>query len=429
MDNQAYSVRSSKELKAVSEQNGDMQVISQLSDKELISPASRWTIRHLIAYRLLVCPEKAFLAVLQPEHEECPICEEGLSQAIDHINTRALVEDAPRNLCPQLDHDLIRLPGGFFWIALARAARNEHVDLVRVHPQRERIPVQREGYVSSASAIPGSSPPLLYSSSFEADTSDVDEDEHDARRDKPEEVTVHLVHCFLQNVLHLCLLQHSTGKDTDTDMGTGTDIGTDIEVRPRIERKMTSTHIAGALVSAEDDGGLCQMRRSPDGWKMLHPYLAMIEAKKAFKHYSEDKAGRYMPIISNQNLAQYLGEAVITWKENQKFLQRGVFLIAATNTFVRFLHFRFGRDYSDYLDAIDKQAQMRIVNDEQRDPHAYMHSTRWLNLQSGEGRKNALCHILALIRWHEDFTESNSQGSAYRSEDSGSDSDSMDTNE
>lgn len=94
--------------------------------------------------------------------------------------------------------------------------------------------------------------------------SDVDEDEHDARRDKPEEVTVHLVHCFLQYVLHLCLLQHFTGKDTDTDMST------DIEIRPRVERKMTTTRIAGAPISVEDDGGLCQMRRDADGWKMLH---------------------------------------------------------------------------------------------------------------------------------------------------------------
>ncbi|TGJ82407.1 hypothetical protein E0Z10_g6373 [Xylaria hypoxylon] len=405
MDNQVYAVRNSEELKAVSEQNGNIQVISQLSGKELRSPASRWTIRHLIAYRLLIRPEAAFLPVLRPEHDECPICEEGLFQTVDHVNTRTLVEDSPRNLCGKSDHDLIRLPGGFFWIALARAARNEHVDQVRVHPQRERNQVQRECYVSSASAIPGSSSPLLYSSSFEVDMSDVDEDKHDARRDKPEEVT------------------HFIGKDTDTNMGT------DIEVRPRVERKMTTTRIAGAPVSAEDDGGLCQMRRDADGWKMLHPYLALLEAKKAFKQYFADKAGRYMPIVSNQTLAQYLGEAAITWKGNQESLQRGVFLIAATNTFVRFLYFSFGQDYSDYLDAIDGETQMQIVNDERRDPYVYMQSTRWFNLQSGEGRKSALCHILALLKWHEDFAGSNSQGSTYRSEDSGSDGDSMDTDE
>ncbi|KAI1347808.1 hypothetical protein F5Y01DRAFT_232482 [Xylaria sp. FL0043] len=423
MDDQVYAVRNSEELEAISQQNGNIRVISQLGDKELRSPASRWTIRHLIAYRLLIRPEAAFLAVLQPEHDECPLCEEGQSQTIDHVNTRALLEDSPRNLCVNSDHDLIRLPGGFFWIALARAARNEHVDQVRVQPQRERNQVQREGYVSSASAIPGSSSPLLYSSSFEADMSDVDEDEHDARRDKPEEVTVHLVHCFLQYVLHLCLLQHFTGNDTDTDMGT------DIEVRPRVERKMTTTRIAGASISAEDDGGLCQMRRDAHGWKMLHPYLALLEAKKAFKQYFEDKAGRYMPIVSNQTLAQYLGEAVITWKGNKELLQRGVFLIAATNTFLRFLYFRFGRDYFDYLDAIDEQTQMQIVNDERKDPYVYMQSTRWYNLQSGEGRKSAFCHILALLKWHEDSSSGNSQGSTYISEDSESDGSSMDTDE
>ncbi|KAI0435842.1 hypothetical protein F4803DRAFT_276767 [Xylaria telfairii] len=421
MNNQAYAVRNFEDLKVVSEQNGNIQVLSQLTDKELRSPASRWTIRHLIAYRLLLRPETAFLAILQPEHKECAICEEGPSQTIDHVNTRALVEDTPRNLLAKSDHDLIRLPGGFFWIALARAARNEHVDQIREHPQRERNQVQREAYVSSATAIPGSSSPLLYSSSFEVDMNDMDEDEHDARRDKPEEVTVHLVHCFLQYILHLCLLQNFAGKDTD--------MGIDREVRPRVEGKMTTTRIAGAPVSAEDDGGLCEMRRDTDGWKMLHPYLALLEAKKAFKQYFEGKAGRYMPIVSNQTLAQYLGEAVITWKENQELLQRGVFLIAATNTFVRFLYFRFGRDYSDYLDAIDGQIQMQIVNNELRDPYVYMQSTRWFSLQSGEGRKSALCHILALLKWHEDSMGNNSQGSTYGSEDSGSDGDSMDTDE
>lgn len=64
MYDQVYAVRNFEELKAVSEQNGNIRVISQLSGKELRSPASRWTIRHLIAYRLLIRPEAAFPAAL-----------------------------------------------------------------------------------------------------------------------------------------------------------------------------------------------------------------------------------------------------------------------------------------------------------------------------------------------------------------------------
>lgn len=38
---------------------------------------------------------------------------------------------------------------------------------------------------------------------------DIDEDEHDARRSKLEEVTVQLATSFLQHSLYLCLLQRS----------------------------------------------------------------------------------------------------------------------------------------------------------------------------------------------------------------------------
>ena len=30
----------------------------------------------------------------------------------------------------------------------------------------------------------------------------------------------------------------------------------------------------------------------------------------------------------------------------------------------------------------------------------YMHSTDWFNLEAPGGRRSALCHILALISWH-----------------------------
>jgi len=43
-----------------------------------------------------------------------------------------------------------------------------------------------------------------------------------------------------------------------------------------------------------------------------------------------------------------------------------IFLIAATSTFVRFIHFRFGRDYLEYLDARGDAAQKEIVEDEEK---------------------------------------------------------------
>ncbi|KAK7398546.1 hypothetical protein QQX98_012068 [Neonectria punicea] len=152
---------------------------------------------------------------------------------------------------------------------------------------------------------------------------------------------------------------------------------------------------------AEDDGGICEVQRSNDGWVMTSPHLALVEAKRAFSHLLfNEETGDCIPVVSNENLAQYLGEAVITWKANQDTLQDGIFLIAATNTFIRIIYFTFGRDYSDYLDAMDEKPQIELIEDPEKDTFAYMQSTKWINLQSPEGRRNALCHILTLLRWH-----------------------------
>ena len=43
-------------------------------------------------------------------------------------------------------------------------------------------------------------------SEFKVDLDDLDEDEYDARRSNPEEVTVHFLMSFLQFALNLCLL-------------------------------------------------------------------------------------------------------------------------------------------------------------------------------------------------------------------------------
>ena len=56
------------------------------------------------------------------------------------------------------------------------------------------------------------------------------------------------------------------------------------------------------------------------GWTMDNPYLALIEAIIGFPLINTNKSGEIFPIISDDNLAQYLGDAVVTWKENQDHL-------------------------------------------------------------------------------------------------------------
>ncbi|KXX78582.1 hypothetical protein MMYC01_204514 [Madurella mycetomatis] len=88
---------------------------------------------------------------------------------------------------------------------------------------------------------------------------------------------------------------------------------------------MTSTQVAGRFsITAEDDGGICKMKRQKDGWDIEHPYLALLEARKVFKVVRfDDKSEAYNRIVASEVLAQYLGEAVIAWKLNPKSLQYG----------------------------------------------------------------------------------------------------------
>ena len=91
---------------------------------------------------------------------------------------------------------------------------------------------------------------------------------------------------------------------------------------------------------------------------------------------------------------------------------------------MRFVHFRFGRHYRQYLDAEDEKSQREIISNKEKDSFVYMHSTKWFNLQSREGRRLMLCHVLALLRRHEaesichqvDVTEESDQSSSYASE-------------
>lgn len=331
-----YSARTPRDIRRAAREHKveHINVILDLAERDLKSPTSKWNIRHLIAYRLLVRPESEFLPIFTASHRDhCPVCWSQSvppqDQMIDICRVESLIGDTPRDLGQQAEGQLLRLPQGFFWSALARAVRQESPGSMpgKTYSQRERAPVQREGFVHYATAIPGSSPSNLgsspsnlgsspsnplTSSEFSLGTVDLDDDEHNARASKPEEVTVHLAICFLQVALNLCLLQHSPGSTARA------------EIRPRIERLRSVAEIAGEYsVTAEDDGGICRMKRLHGReWEMEHTCLAIIEAKRAFKYLDfDDRQESYVPVVSNENLAQCLGEAIVTWKANPELLE------------------------------------------------------------------------------------------------------------
>ncbi len=65
---------------------------------------------------------------------------------------------------------------------------------------------------------------------------------------------------------------------------------------------------------------------------------------------------------------------------------------------MRFNTFSFSRDYLEYLDATDVETQLDMVSDPGKEVFVSMQSSTWFNLQSPDGRRAALCHILALLR-------------------------------
>ncbi|KND86212.1 hypothetical protein TOPH_09155 [Tolypocladium ophioglossoides CBS 100239] len=170
-------------------------------------------------------------------------------------------------------------------------------------------------------------------------------------------------------------------------------------------------------IVAEDDGGICEMLRENTGWAMQSPYLACLEAKRAFKYlHIDDKSEEVRPVVSNETLAQCFGEAIITWTAKRKsmgqeLLPRSVFLIAAASTFLRFLHCHFGSHYAELVDATEGEDQKALIADSEKDTYVYMQSSKWLNLQSTRGRRIALCHVLALLRWHDEHESSSERAS------------------
>lgn len=439
MAQSVFSATTPEDLESLSTEHGGLRVPLQLDPKEQSSPTSRWSLRHVIAYRLLFRSETDFLVTFQSEHDaHCPACSnrhDDSLQTLDHRRTAALTQEScPVDLRNATEAELMRHPNGQFWLALARAMQPEVTEL-RHFPQRDRREVERPSFVNSATAIVGSSSPTRPSSSsdFEMSMESIDEDEYDARRARPEEVTVHLAMSFLQHALYMCLLQDSGGLS---------------EIRARIERQRSHAVNNVGHIIAEDDGGICRMERQVVGWTMTHPYIALLEAKRAFRHVQvSNTAGETRPIVSNSVIAQCFGEAVVAWMANRRLigqesdlirslsfsfllsssadghLLRSVFLIAASNTFLRFVHFHFGSHYAELIDSTDMAAQKALVADTRKDTCVHMRCSKWFNLQAAQGRRAALCHVLALLRWHDNAAQEMENEIRGTSSDSDSDMD------
>ncbi|QUC22974.1 uncharacterized protein UV8b_07215 [Ustilaginoidea virens] len=399
MRQKTYSVQTPEDLAKLSSENDNLTVLSQLTKDQLRSSASKWSLHHLIAYRLITQPEKSFLGAFENDHKhECPICQPNKpsTQQIDGDMLESLLQGVTRSDLLESERKLMQRPGGTFWIALAQASNVASAHDPEARPSRERRQVERPEYINSTDIIIGSSSPTRPSSSssssfsssscsdYQMTVEHTDEDENERLQGIPEDKAVHLAISFVRYVLQLCLIQ------PDGQM----------EVRARVERITARASIAGVKnITSEDDSGVSIYTKKPTGWFLAHPSMALIEAKRASNCISIDpRNGRSSPIVSNGTIAQYLGEAVLTWREKQDELHQDIFIIAMCNTFVRFIHFTFGSDYGEYLDASTETEQLQIVGDTAKDTFAYVSWTKWFDLRMSEARRIAACHLLTLVR-------------------------------
>lgn len=342
-------------------------VFFQLEPSEQRQPTSGWGVQHLVAFNLITeSLGKDSLEVLNHEadHENtCPRCNQNdktasMLQELDESYTNELLGNGPKHYQEKTDSELLKEwpRTGPFWVALGRAGRTEADHPLELRTQRLRRQYVRPGFVGPSTAIPSSSSPSATnrlsqqeqqmppsptqprsasmsgssaidisisssppravgsSSAFAPSDGDVNEDDLLDRSFLPEQTTVHLCLTFLQYTLSCCL-KH----DLSALVESGGSMIEKLDIQARWERKRARIRIGkNTVVTGEDDGGACVVALTHGQWKTFDPYMARLEGKKAPSREDwDDRNNEVSYSVSEEILAQYLGEAVAAWDESQ----------------------------------------------------------------------------------------------------------------
>ncbi|KAK2589479.1 hypothetical protein QQS21_012845 [Conoideocrella luteorostrata] len=297
-----------EKLQTLSSKEG-LSVLSDLKQTELKASTSRWTLRHILAYRLIVQPKKPFLEPLKPDHKSCSYCKNKGPQNLDRDMVGKLLEDVPKSVLLGTERELLKRPGGFFWVSLAQASHLSDSpapkgpdnapsppDSAPSAPvKRKSQEVTRPEFRNTLEEIsPGPDSPFLRSTSPQSDTSYVNKDTIEAHRSIPEVISVNLAVDFIRYVLQLCLIQEDDEK----------------EVRARPHPRRGQATIAGHDITFEDDAGISLHLKRPGMWTTENPFMALVEVKRAQNIYVEE-GKRRTAIMPSATMAQCLGEAVL----------------------------------------------------------------------------------------------------------------------
>ena len=312
-----YTARNRDEWKKACKKNGNVHCMFDLSKEELTSSASKWKFEHLLAFRLITNQDERVLQILHDSHDrDCPIFNKAASGP-QKLRTYSLLGETVSDLGEKSESELLQEKHGPFWIALAGVVHPDGGELQepKVYPKRDGKQIVRENYLPSSSiAIESSSPAQTPSLSDYSPNRSVgyDEDMNEERQSGPEISTVFLINSFLQSALTDLLMQDIHQQDPKA------------EIRPRRRSEVSRALFGNRFyMSAEDDGGICRAWKINNRWSLENPFLAILEAKRAFSDFVLDtKTNPPIPSISNETLAQLLGEAVITWKASPHYFDK-----------------------------------------------------------------------------------------------------------
>ncbi|KAK2608359.1 hypothetical protein QQS21_003044 [Conoideocrella luteorostrata] len=93
----------------------ELSVLYDLKGTELKASTNNWTLRHIVADRLLVEPQRAFLEPLKPDHKLCSYCKKNGPQSLDKDMVDKLLEHISKYILLGIERELLKRPGGDFW--------------------------------------------------------------------------------------------------------------------------------------------------------------------------------------------------------------------------------------------------------------------------------------------------------------------------
>ncbi|TFB03498.1 hypothetical protein CCMA1212_004377 [Trichoderma ghanense] len=324
--------------------------------------ASRWGTGQLYACRV-ICPRPTrFLTILTREFEAAK--EKARRNELSPVIQQLLrgPAEGPAALSRMTEiliiHTYAKESMGHVWASLAPLIERNTQPGDHDRPRRRLLPPPgRQPSSTPTTNIPPVSTPST-EASYPSSVGYVEEDVAPLLED----VTVRFASEFVR-----CILNHAQ-KPTRK-----------CSVHWRVQRMK---HIVAAPKwTAIDDGGIQVADRNNRVYQ-----VALLEAKRAFQPIQDGR-----PTVSDELLGQIVGEALALRLSENSLFGDEIFVVIAIKHYLKFLHLNISQQFLASFRTMDPAASAN--------PGHYLNvnSTEWLNAATQEGRRNIVCHTIALV--------------------------------